>query len=222
MAHKVGQIAEKTSKLSDITTLIVFLCLAFVFATFHKFNTVVKLDSMTADEIAIEKVEITEQVKKTVRPAIVRIPIAVEDEEELEEDVELEIETADFDIRSDPPPPPPPPTLTEDEIFDFYAIQEKPELMSGYAEKIQEYIKKNYPPLARKSGVSGKVIVKFVCSKEGIPTNVAITLEKPTDMGFGDVAIKAMEQARFKPGMQRDKPVPVRMSQKIDFKTNVR
>jgi periplasmic protein TonB len=70
--------------------------------------------------------------------------------------------------------------------------------------------------------VSGKVIIKFVCSKEGIPTNISVTMEKPQDMGFGEVAIKAIEQARFKPGMQRDKPVPVRMSQKIDFKTNLR
>ena len=38
-------------------------------------------------------------------------------------------------------------------------------------------------------------------------------------MGFGEVAIKAIEQVRFKPGMQRDKPVPVRMSQRITFNT---
>ncbi len=215
----IGELADKESRLTEIVSITVFLGLAFLFASFHKFHTVVKLETTVADEIEIEKVEVTEQVKKTVRPAIVRIPIAVEDEEELEEDIELEIETADFDIRSEPPPPPPPPTVTEDEIFDFYAIQEKPELLPGNAQKITDYITKNYPPLAKKTGTSGKVILKFVCSKDGVPTNIEITMEKPADMGFGEVAIKAIEQVRFKPGMQRDKPVAVRMSQRITFNT---
>ncbi len=219
MSYNVGEMAEKESKISEIAAIIVFLGLTFIFAAFHKFQTEIKLDSSVSDEIEIEKVEVTEQVKKTVKPAIVRIPIAVEDEEELEEDVELEIETADFDIRSEPPPPPPPPSVAEDEIFDFYAIQEKPELLPGNSDKITDYITKNYPPLAKKTGTSGKVILKFVCSKEGVPTNIEITLEKPADMGFGEVAIKAIEQVRFKPGMQRDKPVPVRMSQRITFNT---
>ncbi len=219
MSHNIGELADKESRTSEIVTILVFLGLTVIFAAFHKFQTVIKLDSITADEIEIEKVEVTEQVKKTVKPAIVRIPIAVEDEEELEEDIELEIETADFDIRSEPPPPPPPPTVAEEEIFDFYAIQEKPELLAGQAQKITDYITKNYPPLAKKTGTSGKVIVKFVCSKEGIPTNIEITLEKPADMGFGEVAVKAIESVRFKPGMQRDTPVPVRMSQRITFNT---
>jgi len=219
MAYNIGEMAEKESKISEIAAILVFLGLTFIFAAFHKFQTEMNLETSVTDEIEIEKVEVTEQVKKTVRPAIVRIPIAVEDEEELEEDVELEIETADFDIRSEPPPPPPPPSVAEDEIFDFFAIQEKPELLPGNAKKITSYITKNYPPLAKKTGTSGKVILKFVCSKEGVPTNIEITLEKPADMGFGEVAIKAIEQVRFKPGMQRDKPVPVRMSQRITFNT---
>ncbi|HAQ61891.1 TPA: hypothetical protein DCR49_07835 [Candidatus Delongbacteria bacterium] len=223
MAHNIGQFTEESSTVPEIMAVVVFLGITLILTVFQRFDTGnVKIDSIQAAEITVEKVEVTEQVKKTVKPAIVRIPIAVEDEEEIEEDIELEIETADFDISSEPPPPPPPPAVQEEEIFDFFAIQEKPEMVQGYAAKIVEYITKNYPPLAKKSGVSGKVIVKFICSKEGIPTNISVTMEKPADMGFGEVAVKAIEQTRFKPGMQRDKPVAVRMSQKIDFKTNLR
>ncbi|MFO7810369.1 MAG: energy transducer TonB [Candidatus Delongbacteria bacterium] len=222
MAYKVGQFGERESRLEEIMTLIVFLVLTFVFAAFHKFETEVTFDDVVSDEIEIEQVEVTEQVKKTSRPATVRIPIAVEDEEELEEDIEMEIETASFDIKSEAPPPPPPPQDSEEEIFDFFAIQEKPEMMKGYAAKMQQYILKNYPSLAKRSGVSGSVIVRFVCSTEGIPEDISIVQEKPKDMGFGEVAVKAIEQARFKPGMQRDKPVPVRMSQRISFNTSMR
>lgn len=224
MSYRVEYKEERTVKIIEISTVLCFILFTLGFAFSHKFEKVAVIEntSQMATTIEVEKVEITEQVKKIVKPAVVRIPIAVEDEEEIEEDVELEMETADFDIKSEPPPPPPPPTIVEEEVFDFFAIQEKPELMQGSAAKIQDYITKNYPPLAKKSGVSGKVIIKFVCSKEGVPTNISITMEKPADMGFGEVAVKAIEQARFKPGMQRDKPVSVRMSQKIDFKTNLR
>lgn len=166
MAHKVGEIGDRTAKVAELTTFIVFLVLTFIFSAFHKFTTVVEFAEVTTEEIQIERVELTEQVKKTVRPAIVRIPIAVEDEEEIEEDVELEIETADFDITSEPPPPPPPPAVDEEEIFEFFSIQEKPVLVKETAKRLKDYIIKNYPPLARKSGVSGKVIVRFVCSKD--------------------------------------------------------
>jgi TonB family protein len=121
-----------------------------------------------------------------------------------------------------PPPPPPPPIVVEEEVYDFMAIQSYPELMKGCTIKAQDYITKNYPPLAKKSGVSGIVIINFVISKEGIPTNLSVVLEKPKDMGFGEVAIKAVEQYRFIPGMQRDKPVPVRSDIKISFNVTLR
>ncbi len=219
MAHKVGRLAEKQNKISEISAIVVFVILTFVFAAFHSFEQAEITEQTIKEEIKIAKVEITEQVKKTVRPSLVKIPIAVEDEEIIEEDVELEIETADFDISSEPPPPPPPPADDEEEVFDFFAIQEKPQMVPGAAKKIMSYIKKHYPPMAKKSGVSGKVILKFICNKQGLPVDIKVVLEKPTGMGFGEVAVQAIQQARFKPGKQRDMPVSVRMSQKLNFKT---
>lgn len=222
MAHKVGKLHDKALKLEEISTIVVFIILTFVFAIFHKFETQVIEEGIQEIDIVVEKVEITEQVKKTIKPATVKIPIAVEDEDEIEEDNEIEIETTDFAFNDPPPPPPPPPSVDEEEIFDFFAIQEKPEFMAGETRKISSYIYKNYPPLAKRSGVSGKVRLKWVVNKDGLPTDVTIVKEKPKDMGFGKVAQKAIEQARFKPGMQRDKPVAVRMAQWINFKTSTK
>lgn len=219
MAHKVGSLHDKALKLEELSTIIVFILLTIVFATFHKFETQVIDDGPVIHEVVIEKVEITEQVKKTVKPATVKIPIAVEDEDEIDEDTEIEIETTDFEFNDPPPPPPPPPTVEEEEIFDFFAIQEKPEMMPGVSKQMAMYIRTNYPPLAKRSGVSGKVRVKWVVNKDGLPTDVTIVKEKPKDMGFGKVAKEAVQLARFKPGMQRDQPVAVRMAQWINFKT---
>ena len=222
MAHKVGKLHDKALKLEEISTIVVFVLLTFVFAMFHKFETKIIEEGIQDIEIKVEKVEITEQVKKTIKPASVKIPIAVEDEDEIDEDNEIEIETTDFAFNDPPPPPPPPPSVDEDEIFDFFAIQEKPEMMAGESKKISRYIYKNYPPLAKRSGVSGKVRLKWVVNKDGLPTDVTIVKEKPKDMGFGPVAQKAIQSARIKPGMQRDKPVVVRMSQWISFKTSTK
>lgn len=219
MAHKVGKLHDKALRLEEISTIIVFILLTFVFAMFHKFETQIIEEGIRSIDIIVEKVEITEQVKKTIKPASVKIPIAVEDEDEIDEDNEIEIETTDFSFNDPPPPPPPPPSVDDEEIFDFFAIQEKPEIMPGENKKILRYIRKNYPPLAKRSGVSGKVRLKWVVNKDGLPTDVTIVKEKPKDMGFGKVAQKAIQQARYKPGMQRDKPVAVRMAQWIKFNT---
>lgn len=120
-----------------------------------------------------------------------------------------------------PPPPPSNPHKKNYEIFDFFSVQNKPALKKGQAEKMKNYITNNYPKIAKESKVSGIVIMKFVCDEKGIPENADIVLEKPSDMGFGQVALDAiLKHARFTPVKQRSEPVKVRMSQKISFKAN--
>ncbi|NOR44013.1 MAG: TonB family protein [Candidatus Delongbacteria bacterium] len=220
MSWNVGHIAEKNSKLAQISTLVVFVLLTIMFAVFHKFETTMIDGNINIIEIDIIDVDITVQpdVKQTVEPTMSKIPIAAEDDEEIEDDVEFEIEDTEFDA-STLPPPPPSFAGGDDEIFDFFAIQEKPIMTTKARRNLSKYILKNYPPLAKRSGVSGTVILQFICSKEGIPTKINIVKEKPKNMGFGEVAVKALEQTMFSPGMQRDKPVAVRMKLPIKFTT---
>ena len=219
MSWNVGHIAEKNSKLAQISTLIVSILLTLMFAIFHKFEASTIYEDIKIMDINIVDVDITQQdVKQRVEPTASKIPIAAEDDEEIDEDEEFEIPDTEFDASSLPPPPP---SFAggDDEIFDFFAIQEKPAMTNKARKNLSRYILKNYPPLAKRSGVSGTVILQFICSKEGIPTNINIVKEKPKSMGFGEVAIKALEQAIFSPGMQRDKPVAVRMKLPIKFTT---
>ena len=218
MSHNVGNLASKYSRTQHIATLIVFIALTLVFTFSHKFEMVVIEEEAKAVEITIEKVEVTEQVQKTVQPSTVKIPVAVEDDEEVDEDVELEIEESDFSFDDAPPPPPPPPAVAEDEVVDFFAIAEKPALNSNARKIMGKYISKNYPSMAKKTGTGGKVTLKFVCNKKGIPTDIRILQERPKDMGFGAVAVEALKRVRFTPGMQRDTPVAVRMSWPVVFK----
>lgn len=99
----------------------------------------------------------------------------------------------------------------EDEIF--VAVEETPELIGGMASLREDA---EYPRIARKAGVEGRVIVQFVVDKDGnvqdprVIRGVHTLLDK--------AAIKAVKQQKFKPGKQRGRPVKVQMSLPVNFR----
>ena len=220
MSHKVGVMDKKYTRITELVSIAVFLSLTIIFTVSKKFDSEEQeFKEEIAEIVEMEKVEITQQIEKVIKPTSVKIPIAVEDDEEFEEDEEFEIEDSVFDFDSDAPPPPPPPAISDDdEIIDFYAVQEKPEMPKNVRKKFLQYISKHYPKMARRAGVSGRVTLKFVCSKEGIPTNIRIFSEKPKGMEFGNVAMAALKTVRFNPGIQRDRPVNVSMAWPVTFR----
>ena len=66
--------------------------------------------------------------------------------------------------------------------------------------------------------VNGTVILRFVCSKEGIAEEIKVLKEKPKDCGFGEEAVKAIKLARFTPGKDnKGNTVAVKMKIPIRF-----
>ncbi|HAQ61417.1 TPA: hypothetical protein DCR49_05375 [Candidatus Delongbacteria bacterium] len=121
-------------------------------------------------------------------------------------------------ISFEPPPPPPPPQIIEEEIFDINGPSTKPELSEEYRTQLKNYIKNNYPAQALKDSISGAVIIKFICTKEGVAEKISVTLEKPPNLGFGEVAVEAIKKVKFTPSLNsRGKAVITRMSQKLIF-----
>ncbi|HAQ61230.1 TPA: hypothetical protein DCR49_04415 [Candidatus Delongbacteria bacterium] len=123
----------------------------------------------------------------------------------------------DYEIHSEPPPPPPPSQIRENEIYPD--AQNKPELIQDTVELITNYIIENYPDKAKKHNLGGTVIVKFICSEEGVPTNSSILSEKPDSLDFGLVALEAIKLSRWEPAkdFRTGKPIKIRWSQKIKF-----
>jgi len=97
--------------------------------------------------IKVEDIPITHQIKRPPPPARPTIPIE-SDELDIEED--LTIADTDWDISDEPPPPP----ARSDDVVDFFAIEQKPELIGG-ARAIYDYIVKHdlFPTMARQAGV---------------------------------------------------------------------
>ena len=104
----------------------------------------------------------------------------------------------------------------KEEPFSF--VEEMPsypggndELLGFFASNIQ------YPEIAKRAGVEGKVMVQFVVEKSGDITEIAVL--KGIGAGCDEEAVKvARMMPRWTPGKQNGKPVRVRMVIPIHFR----
>ncbi len=156
--------------------------------------------------VDIEEIPETEQMKKPPPPQRPQIPIATESED-IPEDVT--IMDTEVDLNAPPPPPPPPPGAGRtDESPVFFAWEEAPEVL--------KMVMPEYPEIARKAGVEGMVILTIIVDEQGNVIQADIVVEEPLGI-FGQAAIDAVMQYKFKPARQRDKPIKVQMGHKIIF-----
>lgn len=92
-------------------------------------------------------------------------------------------------------------------------VEQMPELIGGLS-AIQQTLR--YPEAAEEAGVEGRVIVQFTVDEEGRVTDARVV--RGIGMGCDEAAVEAVKLARFKPGMQRGRPVKVRMSLPVTFR----
>lgn len=198
-------------KVLEVSLIISLLLMTILFLTSKEFT--IKPRQTRAEEVIIkvEDIPITHQIKRAPPPPRPTIPIE-SDETDIEED--LTIADTEWDISDEPPPPP----ARSEEVIDFFAIEEKPEIIGG-AQAIYDYIQKEklFPEMAKMSGVGGVTIIQFVVDETGKPVNVEVFQERPPGLGFGEAGMKAIKAMTFKPGKQRDRFVKVRMRQVIRF-----
>lgn len=102
--------------------------------------------------------------------------------------------------------------ITE-EVPYFVAVEEMPEPIGGIA-AIQKRVV--YPKIASLSGVEGKVIINAYVNETGNVTKAEVV--KGIGAGCDEAAIDAVINTKFKPGMQRGKPVNVKITIPIIFK----
>lgn len=219
MSSKRKRILSKNRKFAQISTLVVLLSLTSAFAIMHRFE--IKMPEVKkivfVDTGPVGPVTFSDPKPAPGQSPVPPIDLTSDIEadpddiftiEDFEDPVLQEAPKITFNGLTDP-----------DDVIPFYNVQEKPVLSTDSRRKLSMYIYKNYPVLAKRSGMSGSVLLKFVCSKDGFPTNIRIINEVPENMGFGKVAVDALKQIRFTPGIQRDRAVNVSMSFPIKFTT---
>ena len=112
-----------------------------------------------------------------------------------------------------PPPPVNEPAVAEPEPEIFELVENMPELIGGLA-GLQSRIE--YPEMARRMDIEGRVFVQFVVDEQGRPSNVRVA--RGIGGGCDEAAVQAVQQSRFTPGRQRGRPVKVRMSLPVTFR----
>ena len=192
----------KYKKALEISTILAMLIMIFMFYAFKKFEVGTVLPEHIDVTLEITDVPETIQNQRPPRPARPQIPVETDDDELLD-DVTIEDTDIVFDALDDAPPPPP----DDDEIYEFFAVSEKPVLIRKVEPK--------YPDLARKAQIEGKVVVTVTIGKDGKVENATILKSIPM---LDEAAKVAAMQCTFKPAKQRDKFVKVRMNMPFDFR----
>ena len=166
------------------------------------------------EEIPIEEVIQTKQIETPPPPPRPPVPVEVPNDEIIEDDIiDLDAEL-DFDGPLDLPPPPPP-ADDDDEEQVFIIVEQQPELLNGGLKGLQA--KLEYPDLAKRAGIQGRVIIQFIVDKQGNVVNPVVT--RSLGGGCDEAALKVlMEHAKFKPGMQQGRAVNVNMSLPFVFR----
>ena len=196
-------------QLGVLITLIIFIVVVNVQLTGEETEEIVLEEQ---EVVEMEEVIQTKQVETPPPPPKPPVPVEVPNDEVIE-DVEINI-GGDIDLGStlDMPPPPPPKEEEEEEDF-FVVVEEMPELIGGLAE-LQQQI--NYPEMARRAGIEGRVYIQFIVNESGNVENPQVI--RGIGGGADEEALRVVSQAKFKPGMQRGRPVRVQYSLPILFK----
>ena len=197
-------------KVIEIGTILALVIMTLLFQAFKRFERAEVKQKQIDIVIQVDEIPQTEQMERPPAPARPAVPIESEDED-IPDDVT--IETTDINLDELPPPPPPPSQEESDEDYLFVPYDEPPTPLGGFG-SIQKNLK--YPEIARKAGVEGKVIIHVLVDAKGNVVKTKV-LKSLGNNGCDEAAIAAIKKVKWKPAMQRDKPVKVWVSIPVIF-----
>lgn len=203
------------------------IVLAIMFVAFEWTERDVKIDmSQAITDLVIEEemIPITEQEEQIVTPPPVAPPpvaetlTIVEDTEDVvETDIassedtgqQVEIKYVPVAVEEEEP--------EEQTIFEV--VETMPEFPNGGMAGLMQYLSKNikYPTIAQENGTQGRVTVQFVVNKDGSIVDAKVL--RGVDPYLDKEAIRVVNSMpKWKPGMQRGKPVRVKYTIPVMFR----
>ncbi|MDO4215686.1 MAG: energy transducer TonB [Bacteroidales bacterium] len=228
----------KKSKSADLenkkgTSLLIgyVLVLAAMFVCFEWTERDKKIDlSDAVQDIIVEEeiVPITQQEDK-LPPPPPEAPSVVEEIKVVDNDTQMEESSITSTEETNQAVEVPPVTVkkeepkveveeAEDEQTIFQVVENQPEFPGGQS-ALMQYLSKNikYPTISQENGVQGRVVVQFVVNKDGSIVDPVVA--RSVDPYLDKEAIRVVTtMPKWKPGMQRGKPVRVRYTLPVAFK----
>ncbi|MBW7847433.1 MAG: energy transducer TonB [Bacteroidales bacterium] len=221
MEIKKSPKADLENKRMIFTQIGLVLALAIVFFAFEYRSydkRVLNIVERQVEDIPEEIVPITDQTVKPPPPApVVQTTVlqVVEDDVQVE-DVKINVEVdqkTQIEVYV-------PPVREEEEVVEaeiFTVVESMPEYPGG-PEEMMRFIAQNikYPPIARESGIQGRVFVNFVVEPNGSVSNVKVL--RGIGGGCDEEAIRVVQSMpKWTPGRQRGKAVRVSFNLPVRF-----
>jgi protein TonB len=199
----------------EIGLTVALLLLVVAFQLDYQPKQEFKVDIKKQEVVEMKEVQQTKQQTKPPPPPKPPVPVEVPNNETIEqEDVDFD-SSLDLDESLDTSQGPPPPDTEgeekeEEEIF--VVVEQQPNC--GGIKALQQEVE--YPDFARKAGIEGRVFVQFVVNEKGEVVQAKVT--RGVHKLLNEEALRAVKQLECEPGMQRGKPVKVRMSLPVAFR----
>jgi len=108
--------------------------------------------------------------------------------------------------------------VTEDDPNKIFTSVEKQPEFPGGIEKFYAFLGKNirYPAVARENGTQGKVILQFVCERDGSLTDIRVV--RGIGDGCDEEAIRVLKSSpKWSPGIQNGRPVRCQYNIPVSF-----
>ena len=96
----------------------------------------------------------------------------------------------------------------EEEAIPFALVENKPTFQGGDANTFSKWVNSRleYPEIAKENGIQGRVTLQFTVNTDGSVSDVKVL--RGVDSSLDKEAVRVVSSSpKWKPGMQRDKPV---------------
>ena len=199
--------------------------LAFMFVAFEWTQRDVKIDtSQAVADVVFEEeiIPITETPEQQAppppeAPKVAELLEIVDDKAEIDETTTIinEDNAAPVEVKYVPV------QVVEEEPEEqtiFEVVENMPDFPGGQA-ALMQYLAKNikYPTIAQENGTQGRVIVQFVVNKDGSIVDAKVV--RSVDPYLDKEALRVINtMPKWKPGMQRGKPVRVKFTVPVMFR----
>jgi protein TonB len=210
LKNPVADLRSKYSRYFKVSLILSlsFLILAFQFSPYPSGPDIILVNP----EPPIKITEIPETVQRPKPPPPPQNPEPIETDINEFEEIEFdETEWYETDVIEAPPPPPPPPEISkEPEIFIWSEVMPQP---IGGLTTIQNKV--HYTEIAKRTKLEGTVYIEAIIDEKG--NVIESKIIKKIGGGLDQEALNAVASTKFHPGLQRGKPVKVRITIPIKF-----
>lgn len=204
------------------------IVLAFMFVAFEWTKRDIKIDTSQAVaniEFEEEIIPITEQPEQAApppppaAPPIAETLTIVEDDADVEETVMASTEDLGEKVEIKYVAPAAVEEEEPEEQTIFEVVEQMPEFPNGGMAGLMQFLSKNikYPTIAQENGTQGRVTVQFVVNRDGSIVDAKVL--RGVDPYLDKEALRVIgTMPKWKPGMQRGKPVRVKYTVPVMFR----